>query len=243
MDRSVYDIEAKVEETHWWFVGRRDLFGRELKRAGVAPSATAVLDIGCSTGTNLRMLRKAGFERVLGLDANPDAVRSCSAKGLGPICQADVCAMPFPDGSFDLAIASDVIEHIDDDAVALREIARVLRPGSLLLLTVPAFSSLWGLQDRVSHHRRRYRLAPLRSQLEAIGLRPLRMFYFNYLLFVPIWLGRRLIERCRIEIASEAQINTPLLNLLLGGIFEFDARTAPLLHPPFGVSIFMLAAK
>jgi hypothetical protein len=113
----------------------------------------------------------------------------------------------------------------------------------MLLLTVPAFASLWGLQDRVSHHKRRYRLPALRGQLQQAGLRPLRIFYFNYLLFLPIWLGRRLIDWLNIDIGSEAQLNTPLLNRALSIVFNLDARTAPVLRPPFGVSIFLLAVK
>jgi SAM-dependent methyltransferase len=242
MDRSVYEIEAEIEGSHWWFTGRRRFFARELMRAGITPDAD-VLDIGSSTGTNLRMLRGLGFNRVLGLDASEEAVAFCAAKGHGTLRRGDVCAMPFPGSSFDLVIASDIIEHVEDDARALKEMARVLRPGGVLLLTVPAFAALWGLQDRVAHHKRRYRLAPLRTQLNQAGLRPLRMFYFNYLLFAPIWLGRRLLDWLRIDIASEAQLNTPLLNRLFSGIFSVDVRTAPVLRPPFGVSIFLLAAK
>ena len=242
MDPLVYEIEAKVEETHWWFTGRRKFFSRELTRAGIMPRA-AVLDIGSSTGTNLRMLRCLGFSCVLGLDSSTDAIEFCAAKGLGPIHHGDVCAMPFAASTFDLVIASDVIEHVEDDALALQEIVRVLRPGGMLLLTVPAFASLWGLQDRVAHHKRRYRLPALRGQLQQAGLRPLRIFYFNYLLFLPIWLGRRLIDWLNIDISSEAQLNTPLLNRALSIIFNLDARTAPVLRPPFGVSIFLLAVK
>jgi SAM-dependent methyltransferase len=242
MDPSVYEIEAEVEEAHWWFNGRRQFFGRELTRAQIMPDAD-VLDIGSSTGSNLRMLRDLGFKRVLGLDVSEDAIQFCATKGLGTVRRGDVCMMPFAASSFDLVIASDVIEHVEDDARALCEIERVLRPGGTLLLTVPAFAALWGLQDRVSHHKRRYRLTPLRGQLEQAGLRPLRMFYFNYLLFLPIWLGRRLIDWLEIDISNEAQLNTPLLNRLMSGIFSFDVRTAPVLRPPFGVSIFLLATK
>jgi SAM-dependent methyltransferase len=242
MDRSVYEIEAEIEPSHWWFRGRRCLFARELKRAGISSDAE-VLDIGSSTGTNLRMLRDLGFGHVVGLDSSDEAIRFCAAKGLGPVRFGDVCAMPFDRASFDLILATDIIEHVEDDARALAEIARVLRPGGRLLLTVPAFMALWGLQDRVAHHKRRYRLRRLHRQLTGAGLRPQRTFYFNWLLFVPIWAARRIIDWFGIELKSEAELNGPLLNRLFSIAFSLDCRAAPLLRPPFGVSIFVLAAK
>jgi SAM-dependent methyltransferase len=180
---------------------------------------------------------------VTGLDTSPEAIRLCEAKGFGPVRLGSVCAMPFADASFDLVLATDVIEHVDDDALALAEIARVLAPGGQVLITVPAFRSLWGLQDEVALHKRRYRLRPLLDLVRSAGLRPSESFYFNYVLFAPIWLARQVIRYARIELRSEGEVNTPALNRLLGGIFRADVSTARLMRPPFGVSIFALAQK
>jgi SAM-dependent methyltransferase len=242
MDPGAYAAEAGREATHWWFVGRRTLFARELRRAPLG-STPAALDIGTSTGANLRLLRQLGFTQVEGLDNSDDAIRYCADKGLGTVRLGDICAMPFPDASFDLVLATDIIEHVEDDASALREITRVLRPHGRVLLTVPAFQSIWGLQDRVAHHQRRYRRAPLLARLQEAGLRPEHAYYFNYLLFAPIWLARRIIDLLRIDLHSEAEVNSPLLNRILGWIFALDIATAPILRPPFGVSILVVAAK
>ena len=168
MRASTYEVEAAVEETHWWFVGRRRLFGRELVRAGVSRDAR-ILDVGTSTGSNLRLLRDLGFSRVTGLDVNLDAIRFCESKGLGQVQQGSVCEMPFPDETFDVVLATDVIEHVDDHRLAVAEISRVLVPGGKVLVTVPAFQALWGLQDEVALHKRRYRLRPLRELLQGPG--------------------------------------------------------------------------
>jgi SAM-dependent methyltransferase len=242
MEIAVHAVEAVVEETHWWFVGRRRLFAREIAALSLSPRAR-VLDIGTSTGTNLRMLRDAGYERVLGVDQSPEAIRHCETKGLGPVHQGDICDLPFDDGSFDLVLATDIVEHVVDDALALREVARVLAPGGALLLTVPAFQSLWGLQDDVAQHRRRYRMHELLRIVQGAGLKPLRRYHFNYLLFVPIWLARRFIGLLRLPLRSEAEVNTPLLNAVLSGIFRFDTLTSPVLRPWFGVSILIIARK
>ena len=242
MERSVYAVDAAIEETHWWFSGRRRLFARELARGGVTARACA-LDTGTSAGTNLRMLKQLGFRNVTGLDISEDAIAFCEAKGLGPVEQGDICAMPFADDSFDLVLATDVIEHVEEDDGALREIARVLRPGGALLLTVPAFELLWGLQDRVSKHKRRYRLKPLAEKLTVAGLRVQRAYYFNYLLFLPTLLMRRTIDAFGLGWKNIGQANAPLLNGLLSAIFAWDILTAPLVKPPFGVSILVGAAK
>lgn len=242
MDAAVYAVDAALEATHWWYVGRRRLFTKTIAALGVPPDAP-VLDVGTSAGTNLRMLRDAGFTRVTGLDTSPEAVRFCAEKKLPEVALGDLLAMPFPDDHFALVLATDVIEHVDDDARALAEIVRVLRPGGHALVTVPAFPSLWGLQDEVSHHKRRYRMPELLERVRASGLEPVRSFHFNYLLFGPIWLARQLMRWKRPDVRSESELNTPLVNKLLSAVFALDIDTAPRVRVPFGVSALVLARK
>ena len=242
MDIATYAIEAEVEATHWWFTGRRRLFAREIDKTGL-PRTSRVLDVGTSTGANLRLLRDLGFHAVDGLDFSNEAIRYCRERGLGLVRYGDVCSMPFADGSFDLLLATDIIEHVDDDAKALGEIARVLRPGGKVLITVPAFAMLWGLQDRIGQHKRRYRMRQLADRVTRAGFAIDVGYYFNFLLFLPIWIGRRLIDIIRPEIQNEAQINSPLLNRLLSAIFAADIAISPVIRPPFGVSILIVAEK
>ena len=156
MEHGVYDAEARVEAEHWWFRGRRMLFAAELRGLKIGTNAD-VLDIGTGTGSNLRMLREEGYRNVTGIDLNPLAVRYCLAKGFTSVLSGDATSLPFADGQFDIVLATDTIEHIDDDRKALQEIHRVLVPGGYAMIVVPAFASLWGLQDIVAHHKRRYR--------------------------------------------------------------------------------------
>jgi SAM-dependent methyltransferase len=242
MDLGVYEAEARVEATHWWFTGRRKLFGRIIRELPLGKEEP-VLDVGTSTGTNLRLLREMGFAKVTGLDMSEDAIRFCAEKGLGPVQLGDVTRMPFGDGAFSLVLATDIIEHIDDDARALAEIGRVLKPNGSVLFTVPAFMSLWGLQDVVSHHKRRYRRHDFLERVRAAGLEPGEAFYFNYLLFAPIWSARQLMKVVKPSVKSENELNPDWLNAALGVVFNVDTRTAPWLRPPFGVSILVLARK
>jgi SAM-dependent methyltransferase len=133
--------------------------------------------------------------------------------------------LPFADASFDLVTSFDVLEHIDDDVAALRELARVLRPGGRVVMAVPAFPLLWGDQDLVSHHFRRYRWPQLRDCMLAAGLEPLHHSYFNVLLFVPIAairLGRRALRPPRAD-STDFRLGPPALNGLLARLFAAEA--------------------
>ena len=242
MDIAAFAVEAKAEETHWWFVGRRRLFAAELEKAGVKRT-DRVLDIGTGTGANLRLLRDLGFTEVTGLDASEEAIGYCASKGLGAVRKGDTCALPFADGSFDLVLATDVIEHVDDDDAAVREVSRVLARGGKALITVPAFQSLWGLQDRKAFHKRRYRMNSLLALLRGARLSPDHCYHFNYLLFLPIYLARRVIDLLRLDLKSEGQVNNRLLNRMLLTVFSLDISTASTIKPPFGVSILVMAGK
>lgn len=240
MERATQAVEAHVERDHWWFCGRRRLVAAMIRAFGIPPSAQ-VLDVGCGTGSNLRLLVELGFGDVTGLDRSEDAIRWCREKQLPPVERGDLCALPFPEDHFDLVLATDVLEHIDEPDAGVAELRRVLRPGGTLIVTVPAFESLWGLQDDVAHHKRRYRRDELVVQLRAGGFAVARSFHFNFLLFVPIWLARQLIRWLGVEVASENEINTRWLNALLARIFAFDVWAAPRLRPRFGVSILAVA--
>ena len=242
MKAATYEIEAANEATHWWFVGRRVLFNRVIQRLGVPPNAR-ILDIGTSTGGNLRMLKDAGFSRAEGLDLDDEAIRWCVEKRLGPVRKGDICDIPFADQSFDLVLATDVIEHVEDDTRALSEIYRVLKPGACAIITVPAFQLLWGLEDEASQHKRRYRGSDITALITASGLIPDESFYFNYFLFLPILLMRTALRTTNHSVRSEIEINSPLTNRLLSAVFRWDVATAPVIKPPFGVSFLVTARR
>ena len=242
MEQGVYDVEARVEAEHWWFRGRRQLFAAELRVLKVGMDAK-FLDIGTGTGNNLRMLRQEGYRNVTGVDLDPLAIRYCLTKGFTSVLLAEATSLPFAEGQFDVVLATDTVEHIEDDQKALHEIHRVLAPGGHVMISVPAFPSLWGLQDDVAHHKRRYRMADLTEKIRSSGLQIRRSYYFNFLLFVPIWLARQFNRIVGIKLASENEINSTGLNQLLFWIFSLDVRVAPVLHPPFGVSIMMIGQK
>ena len=185
MDPRLYAPLRELERTHWWFRGRRRILLAALERAGVG--AHEVLDVGCGAGTNLELLAsRFPGARVRGIDVERAPLRYCrDGRGLA-VAQADAGRLPFVAGSFDLVAALDALEHLADDSAALREIGRVLRPGGVLVASVPAFGWLWGSVDDLGHHYRRYGRGELSARVAAAGFEIALERYFNYWLLPAV---------------------------------------------------------
>jgi SAM-dependent methyltransferase len=243
MEQHTYSIMYQVEGTHWWFAGRRRILAGFLERicASLGPKRPHILDVGCGTGANLEMLSK--FGEAEGVDVSTAALEFCRARGLASVQQGEAEKLPYEDGSFDLVTALDVVEHLDDDTAGLREMWRVLRPGGRALLFVPAFMFLWGVQDDVSNHRRRYTLSGLQQVVREAGFEIEHATYANITFFLPILMGRFLMRITGFRPASENNITIGSLNGTLGRVF--GAETYILNHTtlPFGVSALCIARK
>jgi SAM-dependent methyltransferase len=191
----------------------------------------------------------AAYGKAQGVDIDEEAVGYCRERGLTDVQVGALEKLPFADASFDLVTALDVVEHLDDDLGALREIGRVLRPGGQLLMTVPAHRFLWGDQDEVNMHKRRYVAAEIRDRLTATGFRVRRVSYMNAFMFPPIAairLLRRLEHRLRPRTTQESDFRYPAprpVNFLLATIFGAEAPIVRRINLPIGVSILALASK
>ena len=177
-----------TESSHWWFVGRRQAVQDLMVKARIGRESR-ILEVGCSGGLLMEQLRRAGFGQVQGIDISDDAIELCREKGLSAQVM-DAQKLDFADASFDLVTASDVLEHLADDAGALREWRRVLRPGGILLVFVPAFRFLWTAHDTANGHLRRYHMSELRTRMREAGFSVERSSYWNTFLFLPITLVR-----------------------------------------------------
>ncbi len=247
MQAHTYAIMYEVEGAHWWYAGRRRILESFLSEivetlpAAAEGSRARILDVGCGTGANLEMLARFGVAE--GVDLSADALQFCRARGLVGVRQGAAERLPYDDATFDLVTALDVVEHLDDDAAGLREVRRVLRPGGVALLFVPAFMWLWGVQDDVSEHRRRYTLPQLRAMVEAANLKVERATYANLTFFAPILLGRLLMRATGARPASENNLNVAAFNGVFGRVLGAESWWLRRLNFPFGVSAVCVARK
>lgn len=242
-----YRVMFEVEDDHWWFVGRRAIVFTQidqlqLLRQSLPVDGTAeILDIGCGTGATMDALKSYG--RVQGIDLSMLPLSFSRQRGHERVLCASATSLPFPDGHFDLVTALDVIEHLVDDVAGLREIFRVLKPGGRAVLFVPAFQSLWGPNDVQSGHQRRYRRRQFLEAIAAAGLAVEKISYANFAMFLPIWLGRRILSLLGRHEQSENRINHRLLNRWLAALFSAEAGWLKRHELPFGVSLLCVARR
>lgn len=236
MMRHTYPILYEVEESHWWYIGRRRIIAGFVKEicSQIDDRRPRILDVGCGTGANLILLSEFGDAE--GVDISADALAFCRERGLEKVHLGAAEELPYEDGVFDLVTALDVVEHMDDDVAGLREMRRVLRPGGRILLFVPTFMFLWGVQDDVSNHRRRYRLPELRRVVSEAGFEIERTTYANITFFAPILLVRKLMRVTGIRTATENSINVPALNGVLARVLGAESTVLRHMNFPFGVS-------
>ena len=242
MNPAEYELMYRLEERHWYFRGKRRIVRRLLQpHLGEVP--LTILDAGCGTGGILAELGTLGT--VTALDPVHDAALFCSRRNVTRLVQGSVVEMPFPDASFGLVTSLDVIEHVDDDRSALTEMYRVLKPGGLLLVTVPAHMFLWSGHDVALHHKRRYSEAELREKIVAAGFSIVRDTSFNTVLFPLVAfarVARRLAGKDRPQ--SDSSSIPPLgINSLLYGIMHLESLLLDHVDLPLGVSLACLAKK
>ena len=182
MEALAFEQLERLEREHWWFRGRRRVYLGLIEALLEGRRPARALDVGAGVGGFVEGLARL-CDEVVALDLDPRGLAACRARGARAALRAQGDALPFGDASFELVCLFDVLEHADDDAAVLAEVARVLAPGGLAFLSVPAWPFLYAENDRVAHHRRRYRRAPLARRVRAAGLEVVRNTHSNALLF------------------------------------------------------------
>lgn len=243
MEAELYAQLATLEDHHWWFMGRRRILQSAILRLVSLPRPARILDAGCGTGGNLAMLSE--FGSVVGLEMVSEGAKRAHGRQVAAVCQGRLPDnLPFPGNTFDLAVALDVLEHLDDDEAALQALRALVKPGGSVLLTVPAFSFLWSHHDEVHHHRRRYTLSEVARKLVRAGLRVDYGSYFNTCLFPVVTLVRLCKSKLKIHPqSSDLSLPARPANALLRSIFGFERHLIGLIRFPLGVSILAVGTK
>ena len=230
------------EDRYWWFVSRRELV-MDLIGRYVAKADPVIVDVGCGTGATASALGRSG--RVLGVDFSPLALKACATRGLSELVRARAEAIPLASCSVDAIVATDILEHLDDDLAALEEFRRILKPGGQAVITVPAFQFLWSEHDVALMHRRRYVAAQVAALAERAGFRRLHLGYALSLLF-PLSLGRLLKRRAVDENREpQAQIK-PIPRWLNAALIHFQRLETAMFRRkslPWGLSVVTVLQK
>ncbi len=230
-------ILSEAEYHHWWFQSRRTImeyvFWKKLSSKDIS-----ILCVGCGTGAELEHV--AQFGNVTGLDIDPLVISLCKEKGLN-VVQANLLDTSLPEESFDIVVAMDVIEHIQDDYKALAALCRVLKKGGKLLVTVPAFPSLWSSFDEEGDfpHFRRYTKESLSALFASQNLKKEKLSYYNFFLFPAAFL----LRKTNTSFAQQMAVPSPWKNTFLRTVFSFEKLFLPWGSFPVGVSLLAIYEK
>jgi SAM-dependent methyltransferase len=246
MEKEEYRKHFDLEESFWWFAGRRRVIKAVLDHFLPENKDAAILDAGCGTGYNLIFLEQYG--RSFGCDLSEHAVRFSLMRGLRKIARADLAGLPFKPASFRLVTLLDVLYHKDitSDLAVLGEMGKALEPGGYLLITDSAFKFLSSRHDVAFHARERYTKKILAERLEQTGFTLLKISYFNFFLFLPVLLVRlaqKLNPFGRAKAESDLKPVNRRLNGILYGLLKSESRLIRRVRFPFGSSIVCLARK
>ena len=240
------DFEKKyhdVETDHWWFKSRRKYLLDLLKNA---PKDSKILDIGCSSGIFLKDLEKLGFslDNLYGVDISEKAIDNCRANGIPNAYVMDAQNITLTE-TFDIIIASDCLEHLQDDKQALKNWKSLLKTGGIMYVFVPAFMSLWSYHDEVNMHFRRYTNAELKSKMLAENLQILKSSYWNFFLFLPVYGFRKITASFQKNKTGESDISigNSFVNSALLQLIIFENKLLKRINFPFGVSTFCIVRK
>ena len=239
MDRQFAEAYEGYVGWHWWFRGRQRILESALRREIGSSRSLSIASVGCgppNTLTWLTPFTEPGG-RLVGLDADPS---HASPKSSLNFVVGRLEASPLTSRSFDVLLALDVLEHLDNDVLGLREAARMAKPGGLIVVTVPALPWLWGNQDIINHHRKRYTERSLRRVFSDARLPSPRVTYFNTLLFPPI-----AVMRCLRSVAGSSRqprsdfdgARPGIANEILAAVFSLERWWVGRIPMPIGVSL------
>lgn len=235
MEQAVYERMNELEEDHWWFSARRDIIRSTLKRLIRFPLDPVVLEAGCGTGGNLKLLAEFGQLDAFEYDQGARDIAE-KKSGLSIPFGALPDQIPFADKRYDLIGLFDVLEHVEKDQEALIALGQRLKPTGRLVVTVPAFQWLWSKHDERHHHFRRYTRLSLQAVVNEAGLSVEHSFYFNSFLF-PAAVVTRGLKALLGRDTPDDKLPAPWLNKSMYKVFSTERHLVGRMKMPLGLSL------
>ncbi|MBP6508189.1 MAG: class I SAM-dependent methyltransferase [Opitutaceae bacterium] len=242
MESAEYHKMAAVEDAMWYYRALHAHVARELK-ARLPAGPARVLDAGCGTGGLIRRLGPMQPDwHWTGIDVEPLACALARQLGAQAVLEGSVSALPFGDGEFDAVVSADVLYHLDDDEAALHEMRRVLRPGGIMIINVPAHRWLWSYHDVAVHGRRRYGRSEMTAKLARAGLRMAWLTHWNTILLPLIAARRKLLPAPKG--GSDVKLAAPWVEATLTTVMRGEAFWLQHISTlPAGSSILAVAQR
>ena len=240
MEKWMYDTYSQIESTHWWFKARKDIIN-DLLNKNVTKSNCKIADFGCCCGANFEVLSRYG--NVTGIDLSDIAIDYCKSKYNIPLIKMDLSKETNMSSQFDYGVALDIIEHIEDDKTAVKNIYNLLNPNGVCIVTVPAYQWLWSKHDENCMHFRRYKKEELEKLLVDAGFNIKFISYYNTRLFPASCIVRFLSNAFHLDKDSSFENNCKdsLLNKTLYTIFSGEKnRIKKMKTYPFGLSLIAI---
>ena len=235
------------EQRYWWSVIQRSAALSAWDRYSDPKLQNRILDVGCGAGAFLYDLQERSVLgqqlRVYGIDFSIQACQYSKSKKID-VLQADVCYLPLRDDCLGVIFALNLIEHIEDEVTALKQLYRVCSRGGVSILIVPAWTCLWGGRDNWLGHKRRYTVAKLKASLEEAGFKVIRCSYVHILLFPILYLMNKIKQFLRYNKIKTEIFTVPRpLNSLLIYLFTLELKLSSWVSFPMGTSIVCVAKK
>ena len=244
MEKSLYADYKRLEETHWWFIGRQKVIAQLLKQKIIPRRIERALDVGCGTGFCTSLVT-AIADSVYCVEMADEMIEILKQKNKNlNILQGEWPDVAI-DQTFTLVTLFDSLEHIKDEQAALKKVESVLEPGGVVMLTVPAYAFLWSEHDAISHHQRRYTKEQMRAAIsESTGLTILQLTYFNTFFFIPIALFRLIKNAFGVRTGgSDVFVMPKMLNSAMAWLFGLEGTLLRWVNFPFGTSLLCIAQK
>lgn len=233
----------KREQSYWWSAIQRNVALSVWNKFSKPKVKHKILDVGCGAGALVYDLQEQQHLRAYGMDFSIQACSHSKNRKID-VFQADVCHLPLKDNCVDVIFALNLIEHIEDELAALRQICRACIPGGVLILIVPAWNCLWGRRDDWLGHKRRYTAVKLKASLEEAGFKIIRRSYIHALLFPTLYLWNKVSQFFRLDkIKSDIFAVPGPLNTFLIYLFSLETKLFSWLNLPIGTSIACVAKK
>lgn len=242
MNISEYKEMSEREENYWWHTGRMSIINKQLHKLIKNNKKYKILNVGCGTGGTIPTLEK--FGDVTNIDISPEALKFLKIKGYSGKLIKDH-RLPFNSGEFDIVIALDVLEHIDEDRLSLDEWSRVLKKDGKIIVTVPAYKFLWSGHDTSLHHQRRYTRNRLDWDLKKSSFKKLKNSYmitFSFFLVVGFRLIYKLLGKKMTENTSYVNL-PPIINTLFDRLLRIEGTLLQFINLPFGTSVLGIYNK